>query len=684
MARILLVVLSIILGIQSTGLQAQPSKLAEKWITDRFTSPDRAPISFRYGEAVSEAVLKSWQMRQEAKKLDEFRTAIVFYYTEPGGGMQIRCECVAYNDVPVAEWVVYIKNTGTKTSTVLQDIQALDLKIPAAEKEAVLHFAKGALCCMDDYMPMRRVLNKRSKVVLQPGGGRSSSDYLPFFNIEQMNGNGTILGLGWSGEWAACFATDSVRQTRVTAGMALTHLRLRPDEEIRTPKVAVLFYDQGLLQGQNLWRKFILAHHCALVDGKPFAMPILNGNWGGTDAATHLANIQAIKKYELPIDYYWIDAEWFGKGKWHQTAGDWRVKKELYPQGFKPISDLLHASGMKLLLWFETERVCEGTPWYTEHKNWLLSVPKKNRCYNWGNSQHEPEWIRWESLRNQIVDNDRLIDLGNAQARRFITDYISYCIDEFGLDCYRHDANVAPLEFWRAADAPDRQGMSEIRWVQGLYDFWDELLRRHPGLIIDNCASGGRRIDLESLDRSIPFWRTDFPGDPIGKQCHTYGLSSWAPLNATGDVVPGVQSNYIFRSTISSSVVVGLPAAEASEVQFRAAKEMLQKYRDIQPLYLGDYYPLTAYSQANDAWMAWQFHRTDLNKGMVQIFRRPESISESAKLCLHGLDPAATYIITDQDRTGESQYSGEQLMNGGLPVTIAERPSAVVLLYRKK
>jgi alpha-galactosidase len=130
--------------------------------------------------------------------------------------------------------------------------------------------------------------------------------------------------------------------------------------------------------------------------------------------------------------------------------------------------------------------------------------------------------------------------------------------------------------------------------------------------------------------------------------------------------------------------VVGLPAADANEEQFRSAKEMLQKYRDLQPLYLGDYYPLTAYSQANDAWMAWQFNRADLNKGMVQIFRRAESISESAKLCLHGLDPAATYIVTDQDRAGESQYSGEQLMNAGLPVTIAERPAAVVLVYWKK
>ena len=103
-------------------------------------------------------------------------------------------------------------------------------------------------------------------------------------------------------------------------------------------------------------------------------------------------------------------------------------------------------------------------------------------------------------------------------------------IDEFGLGCYRQDFNMDPLPFWQAADAPDRQGMTEIRHIEGLYAFWDGLLARHPGLIIDNCASGGRRIDLETIGRATPFWRTDGPRDAIAHQCHTYGLLPWVPL----------------------------------------------------------------------------------------------------------------------------------------------------------
>ncbi len=51
--------------------------------------------------------------------------------------------------------------------------------------------------------------------------------------------------------------------------------------------------------------------------------------------------------------------------------------------------------------------------------------------------------------------------------------------------------------------------MTEIGHIEGLYKMWDDLLARHPGLRIDNCASGGRRLDIEMMSRSFAVWRTD-------------------------------------------------------------------------------------------------------------------------------------------------------------------------------
>lgn len=498
------------------------------------------------------------------------------------------------------------------------------------------------------------------------------------------------MGLGWSGEWAADFIQPEPKRTRVQAGLALTHLKLHPGERIRTPRVALLFYEGDWVRGQNLWRRFLLEHHRPTVNGRPLEPPVLNSNWGGTRAADHLANIKAIAASNLPVDYYWIDAEWFGSGPWWQNAGNWQVNKALYPDGFKPLSDLLHQSGRKLLLWFEPERVCEGTPWAGELDKWLLAIPPEKRVYRW-EKQTFPDWVKSESLRNQIKENDRLFNLAIPEARQFLTDFISRRIQEDGLDCFRHDANIAPLEYWRAADAPDRQGITEIRWVEGLYAFWDELLRRHPHLIIDNCASGGRRIDLETIGRSTPFWRTDFPADLTGKQCHTYGLSFWVPINATGGVTLGRDSDYAWRSTFSSSVVFSLfgngDAGQAEPASNRfpieKAKAALEQYRRIQPCFLGDYYPLLPYSQALEVWMAWQFHRSDLGEGFVQAFRRDRSVYESARFKLRGLAANSRYRLASVDTPEAKEMTGRELMESGLPVSIASQPGAAIITYRE-
>jgi len=676
--------LLVLLTHASYAVQAAQAEMeaASAWI-----DADTPFISFTYGGEPSSALFSSWKFSSQADNGAFRRT-----WTCPKTGLEVRIEAFRFADSPAVEWVAYFKNNGTADTPIIEDIQALDKTFSSAGGDPIIHYAKGATCSLEDYRPMIRQLNKGGQMRIEPNGGRSSSDFMPFFNAALDAQSGLVIGLGWSGEWAAEFArSKSNGDMRIRCGMALTHLTLHPGEEIRTPLVAVLCYKNGdWVRGQNLLRQFVLAHHRPKTEQGPLTPLTLNGNWGGTKAEDHLKNIQAIIEHDLPIEYYWIDAEWFGKGKWHQTAGNWEVKKDLYPEGFKPLSDALHASGRKLLLWFEPERVCERTPWYEELQKWLLDVPKEQRRYNWGTSQAEPEWVRWESDRNQIVDNDRLFNLANPEARTFLTDFISARIDEFGLDCFRHDANIAPLEFWRAADAPDRQGITEIRWVEGLYAFWDALLERHPNLIIDNCASGGRRIDLESMSRSTPFWRTDYPAGSTVKQCHTYGISFFVPLNATGAVNPISDSAYDMRSTWSGSMAVGLfgagdtpqSASNQARFDFGRTKAALEQYRNTREYFLGDYYPLTEYSQAEDAWIAWQFHQDGQNNGMVQVFRRPKSVCTTGTLVLKGLTPDKSYQVENLDTGERLKMTGQELMTTGLTVQMPEKPGSAVFLYR--
>lgn len=100
--------------------------------------------------------------------------------------------------------------------------------------------------------------------------------------------------------------------------------------------------------------------------------------------------------------------------------------------------------------------------------------------------------------------------------------------------------------------------------------------------------------------------------------------------------------------------------------------------------YLGDFYPLTPYSLGQDAWMAWQFDRPEAGRGVVQAFRRAESVYEQARLRLHGLEPQARYRVTNLDQSDSPrEVAGTELMQTGFSVPIAAQPGAVVLTYSR-
>ncbi len=111
---------------------------------------------------------------------------------------------------------------------------------------------------------------------------------------------------------------------------------------------------------------------------------------------------------------------------------------------------------------------------------------------------------------------------------------------------------------------------------------------------------------------------------------------------------------------------------------------MFQQWQKAADYMLGDYYPLSPYSLANTAWIAWQFDRPEQGRGMIQAFRRQDSPYESARFSLHGLEPDAHYVVSNID-TGKSQkLTGRELAAPGLLVTAPAQPSAMVLYYEKE
>ena len=625
------------------------------------------PFSFIYRDARSADFLSSWKFESRTQELDASRVEYARTWTDAATGLQVRCITVEYRDFPAVEWTVYFKNTGANDTPILENIQGLDASFERGAKgEFILHGIKGDFCTADSYEPYQHTLVPGLTKSFSPpdysGKSCDGPDGWPYYNL-QMLGGGIILAVGWPGQWASHFTRDAGRGLHITAGQQHTHLVLKPGEEIRTPLIALLFWKgDDLVRSQNLWRRWFIAHNLARTRGEPQPATAQIQVDGSVET---IAGVKAFLDAGIKPDICWRDAggahTWYpnqtgpykGNDAWLNT-GTWEVDPTRYPQGFKPFSDWVRSNGMQFLLWFEPERVGDTNSWLAK--------------------QH-PEWLLPGSSHGAILN------LGHPAALAWLVSHIDSMIKTQGLDWYREDMNgEGPLPTWRKHDAPDRQGITENFYVQGHLALWDELRRRHPGLRIDSCASGGRRNDLESMRRAVPLLRSDFQfpdmkGVVEGNQGHTHGLSSWLPFQGTGCYL---YDAYSFRSFYLTSFGMGGLSPETLAAQKQAYSEC----KKIAPMMLGDYYPLTPYNRESSRWIAWQFNRPEQRDGFAQAFRRRQCSEDRMTFHLNGLDPKARYQITNFDAEGRNITTGKKLMKEGLSVEIKDKPGAAVIMYR--
>jgi alpha-galactosidase len=383
----------------------------------------------------------------------------------------------------------------------------------------------------------------------------------------------------------------------------------------------------------------------------------------------------------MKIDYWWMDAGWYPcDGQWVNT-GTWEPDTNRFPNGLRGVSDHAHARDVKVIVWFEPERVGDSNSWLGKnHPEWLLSskadigpAPQGEGVFGSGPGS--------------------LLNLGNPDARNWLINHVDKTLSDQGIDFYRQDFNIDPLLYWKAADTADRQGITENLYVQEYLAYWDGLRQRHPNLRIDSCASGGRRNDLETMRRAVPLVRSDYLFEPTSQQSQQLGLASWIPYTGAGYVVghsaldfnlPPEVGRYVFRSEMTSALTLSYDMRDKT-LNYALARLLYKQLRQINTNYLGDFYPLTPYSISNDVWLAWQYDRPESGEGMVQGFRRPDSNIEAVRFKLHGLDSKRRYLVTDLDHPRDAKtISGEELLNNGLLINIPDKPGAVVVTYKLK
>ena len=575
-----------------------------------------------------------------------------------------------YKQDAAIEWFFVLENQSAYDSDIVSAIDEANMQfLFDPNLSPIFSDANGSAEQLMDFFIHKTQMFHRAHRSLKAEGGRSSSYTMPYFHLD-IGAYGYLIAIGWSGQWRAHVLRQSDEGIiSFSAGMEDGHFRLHPGEKVALPRITVLRWEGGEQDGYNAWRRFAFRHIVPKMNGNPVQSPICLYAWGGSPAQTHLTNFETIKRHGIKGDLYWIDAGWFGEaplgnseddGSWYRNAGvhDWAPNPLLYPNGMEEIAQGARDAGLGLLLWYEPERSRTNAKRSQEHPTWYLG-------------SHMPNC-------------DLLLNLGHPEARAWLTGLLREHIRQLDIKCLRIDFNLGPLPLWRRGDAPDRQGMTELLYNAGLYQMWDELLAEFPELIIDNCASGGRRLDYEALRRSIPLFRTDYAcfGDSsreAATQLQTYYLNQFVPVNATST---GTCDVYRFRSTFASAITISAPNPQATPEDIATLKKRMAEAYRMREYVTGDYWPLTGGSYSEKDWMAYQMDTPEVGKGMMVAYRRAESMVSTLEAELHGVEPDAHYRLEDLDAGDLGTVSGKTLQNGWA-LTIPKKRTCRVIFYEK-
>ena len=627
--------------------------LCRKWYNDNVLSTENPAYTFSVGGKDFRRNIDDWDFSfgEESEVGAVYRGGKTTYITVSHKKSDITAtvEATIYEEHASCDWTVYVKNNGEENSPVVSELYAMDSAIPTG-KAADAYFSPGSFSEADDYETMKSKL-AFIPMVFSANGGRTES-FLPYFNIHGKD-CGAVLAVGWSGQWYTSLA-QTFKGTHVKAKQETLKGYLLPGEEVRSPLISLTFYcGDNAVKGFNCFREF--AVECVSPEGtKQVATTGIGVEVPGTTEEQVIQNIKNIpEEWTRALDYAWVDAGWYPiRNHWGDSVGNWYADPERFPNGLGEISKQLEARGMELLLWYEVERCCKDTQVYNEcikHDGWLLL--------------------------NEDNEEANSVNFANEGAFEYITNLMLESLRFNGVKCLRMDSNFTPLPLWEDADekwADGRKGITENHYVSNLYRFFDTLLEKIPGLKIDMCASGGKRLDIETARRSIPLWRSDYncmDGEGNSKpdilqatQAQTYGISFWYPYNGTCAYVEG---EYAVRTNIIS------------------CSQRLE-YFDIRPHMAGNYYPLTYGGLDTSKYHAMQFD-TDGEEGIALIYKRENVEDNNYTLVLNGLYSDKTYVVYDYDKPDTKyEIKGSELMSTGLELEINETPKAVIVCYNAK
>lgn len=262
---------------------------------------------------------------------------------------------------------------------------------------------------------------------------------------------------------------------------------LSKGETFKSVPVAVSFGESGFdsaLESLNTYRRKIAYTNRIEKD-----LPVIFNDYMlclNADPTTEkeMPVIEAAAKAGAEI--YCMDAGWYADGGWWDTVGEWKPIERRFPGGMIEVFDKIRSCGMIPGIWLEIEVM--GT-----------------RCKLAGDFSDDCFFVRHGK---RAVDHGRYqFDFRNPKVREHCTKVVEGLISEYGIGYFKFDYNIES-QMGTEVNA-DSFGDGLLEHNRAYLDWVDSIYEAHPDLIIENCSSGGMRMDYAMLSHHTVQSMTD-------------------------------------------------------------------------------------------------------------------------------------------------------------------------------
>ena len=459
--------------------------------------------------------------------------------------------------------------------------------------------------------------------------GRSGHDY----TITQIaltgstnfrSGEAWSMGVAWSGNNIHHVEKLIDDNKSIGAGEYLLpgEIILAEGESYTTPKVISCYSPDGLDGITNRHYAHIRARDNHPKSPRPLTLNLWEAVYFDHDF-NKLSKI-VNKAAEIGVERVVLDDGWFGARRNDQQGlGDWVVSKEVWPNGLKPLSDLVNSKGMQFGLWFEGEMLQLDSDVYRTHPDWVLQEPGRMPITG----------------RNQQV-----LDLTKSAAFEHVLNQVDAVLKSCKISYIKWDHN-------RSITDPISNGRPAVHnQTKAIYRLFDELKKRNPELEIESCSSGGGRIDLGMIEHVDRFWTSD-QNDPLERQSIQRWTTMVIPPEMLGTHVGPTQGHQTHRTAdISFRVLNALfghagiewNILEATDDEVEILKNFIKFYKehrklihsaDISRADVGNAYLYGSISQDKKE-AIFTYMQLATADGFLPVIAQ-----------LHGLDPDRTYLV---------------------------------------